>query len=223
MPAILKIAEKYGLKVLEDCAQAHGASINGQKVGSFGDAASFSFYPGKNLGAYGDAGCMVTNDSKLAELLRIIANHGQKGKHNHLLEGRNSRLDGLQAAILLAKLPYLEEWTSARIAHAKAYSDLIKSPDIILPVVKEGYRHVFHLYVIRTKDRNALKAKLTENAVETAIHYPLALPFLPCYSQLNNKPSDFIVAKMAQESILSIPMFAELSKEQLAFVAGLLN
>ncbi len=223
MPAIMQIAAKYQLKVMEDCAQAHGASINGKKVGSFGDAASYSFYPGKNLGAYGDAGCMTTDDDALAETIRMIANHGQKGKHNHLVEGRNSRLDGLQAAILSAKLPYLEAWTKARIRNASTYTKLLSGSSVKTPLVKEGYKHVHHLYVIKTKYRDELIQLLKENEIETAIHYPTALPFLTCYVKRNHKPEDFPIAFANQSQILSIPLFAELTVAQIEQVATLVQ
>jgi dTDP-4-amino-4,6-dideoxygalactose transaminase len=223
MPAIMQLAEKYNLKVMEDCAQSHGAAINGKKAGTFGHAASYSFYPGKNLGAYGDAGCMTTNDDELAETLRMIANHGQKGKHNHLIEGRNSRLDGLQAAILLAKLPFLEQWTEARIKHAAAYNDLLKNSGITTPKTKTGYRHVFHLYVIKTEHREGLVKILKEHEVETAIHYPQALPFLPCYSNRIFQPDNFPAAFANQSLILSLPLFAELNSAQQQSVASLVH
>lgn len=223
MPAIMRIAEKHHLKVIEDCAQAHGAAISGKIAGSFGHAASFSFYPGKNLGAYGDAGCMATNDAGIAEKVRMIANHGQKGKHNHIMEGRNSRLDGLQAAILKAKLPYLEQWTEARISHAAGYHQFISNKNIFLPATKENYRHVFHLYVIRCAQRDQLKKHLEENGIETAIHYPAALPFLACYAERNYSPEDYPVAFSWQQNILSIPMFAELNEEQRQFVSTVIN
>jgi dTDP-4-amino-4,6-dideoxygalactose transaminase len=219
MPAIMKIAEKHKLFVIEDCAQSHGARINGQVVGSFGNAASFSFYPGKNLGAYGDAGAMATNDDAVAEKARMIANHGQKGKHNHIMEGRNSRLDGLQAAILLAKLPHLEKWTQARIANAAEYTSHFKNTDATIPQIKKDFTHVFHLYVIRSENRQELQKRLEEAGIETAVHYPTALPFLPCYSKGNHQPKDFPVAHSYQSQILSIPMFAELTSDQIAFVA----
>jgi dTDP-4-amino-4,6-dideoxygalactose transaminase len=218
MPAINSIAQKFNLRVIEDCAQSHGAMIGDQMVGSFGDAASFSFYPGKNLGAYGDAGAMVTNDDALAEKVRMIANHGQLTKHHHKMEGRNSRLDGLQAAILSAKLPYLNQWTEWRIQHAKVYSDLLADSGIVLPSVKPGYKHVFHLYVIRTEKRDYLKEKLSEFGIETAIHYPTALPFLACYSNRNPRVEDFPVAHFNQSKILSIPMYAELTDPQINYV-----
>lgn len=223
MPAIISIAKKHNLKVIEDCAQAHGAAIDGKMAGCFGDAASFSFYPGKNLGAYGDAGCMATNDIALAEKLRMIANHGQQGKHNHIMEGRNSRLDGLQAAILKAKLPYLEQWTEARISHAGLYGKLISNENTYLPVAKKNYRHVYHLYVIRSRQRDEVKKYLEEKNIETAIHYPAALPFLYCYADKNFKPEDFPVAFNWQQNILSIPMFAELSEEQIRYVSAAIN
>lgn len=223
MPLIMKLAEKYKLKVMEDCAQSHGAMINGKKAGTFGHAASYSFYPGKNLGAYGDAGCMATNDDGLAETVRMIANHGQKGKHNHLIEGRNSRLDGLQAAILSAKLPHLEKWTEARIRNAALYTKLLQETSLKTPVTKEGYRHVFHLYVIRTEHREELIQLLKENDIETAVHYPTALPFLPCYANRNHKPEDFPAAFANQSQILSLPLYAELTMEQIQKVASLVQ
>jgi len=223
MPAIMQIAAKHQLKVMEDCAQAHGASIHGKKMGSFGDAASYSFYPGKNLGAYGDAGCMTTNDDALAETIRMIANHGQKGKHNHLIEGRNSRLDGLQAAILSAKLPHLENWTEARINHAATYTTLLRGSSVKTPLVKEGYQHVHHLYVIKTNHREELVQLLKEDGIETAVHYPTALPFLPCYANRHFQPADFPAAFANQSQILSIPLFAELTTEQIERVSSLIH
>lgn len=214
MQKIMQIADKYSLKVLEDCAQAHGSSIDGKKVGTFGHAASFSFYPGKNLGAYGDAGCIATEDDDLAELLRMHANHGQRGKHNHLIEGRNSRLDGMQAAILLTKLKYLDQWTAERIFRAAKYTELISNIGLTVPKIKPGYRHVFHLYVIRVAKRKELMRYLNVMEIETAVHYPLALPFLPCYSKNSYKCSDFPVAFTNQDLILSIPIYPELTFSQ---------
>ncbi len=219
MVAIMKIAEKHKLIVIEDCAQAHGATINGQKVGTFGDASSFSFYPGKNLGAYGDAGCMATNNTAIAAKARMIANHGQQGKHNHIMEGRNSRLDGLQAAILSAKLPYLEKWTEARIANAARYDSYFENTAAVkTPVKKQGYKHVFHLYVICIDQRDKLQEKLTLNNIDTAIHYPTALPNLPAYAYLKKTPKDFFVTSRLQSKILSLPMYPELSDESIRFV-----
>jgi dTDP-4-amino-4,6-dideoxygalactose transaminase len=223
MPAIMAIAAKHKLVVIEDCAQSHGARIDGKAAGTFGHAASFSFYPGKNLGAYGDAGCMATNDPAIAEQVRMIAQHGQKGKHNHLIEGRNSRLDGLQAAILLAKLPHLDSWTERRIANAARYDQALKGSDACLPKTRPGSRHVYHLYVIRVADRPAVQANLEKAGIETAIHYPTPLPFLPCYAHYGHTPDDFPVASACQHTILSIPMFAELNEQQIAHVASVLK
>lgn len=223
MPAIMKLATKYSLAVIEDCAQSHGAVIDGKKAGSFGTAASFSFYPGKNLGAYGDAGCMATNDNALADKLRMIANHGQLVKHNHVIEGRNSRLDGLQAAVLNAKLPHLDSWTAKRIEVASKFSSSIKNTGLTLPVIKPGCTHVFHLYVIRTTHRNELQQMLKENGVDTAIHYPTALPLLPAYSSFGYKAKDFPVAAAFQDEILSLPIYPELNDDAIDYIAGLLN
>lgn len=223
MISIMKIAEKHGLKVLEDCAQAHGAMFNGQKIGTFGQCASYSFYPGKNLGAYGDAGCMVTNDDDLARTARMIANHGQEGKHNHIIEGRNSRMDGLHAAVLSVKLKYIDAWTDSRINHAKSYSEKLANGKSIIPqTISEG-KHVFHLYVIRTEKRDELKTFLSENGVTAVIHYPKALPFLDCYSSRNFVKTDFPIAAQFQDQILSLPMFAELTDPQISEVVRLIQ
>ncbi len=223
MPAVMQLAEKYKLKVIEDCAQSHGAEINGKKTGTWGHAASFSFYPGKNLGAYGDAGAMLTNDDEVAAVARQVANHGQVKKHQHVREGRNSRMDTLQAAILLAKLPHLQHWTKARRVHASLYNELLNDAGVVTPATKNNCSHVFHLYVIRTGNRDALQAYLKENGVETSVHYPTALPLLPCYSRYNHRPEDFSVAYLNQQQILSLPMFAELREEQVQHVAGLIK
>lgn len=223
MPAVMKLAEKYNLKVIEDCAQSHGAEINGKKTGTWGHAASFSFYPGKNLGAYGDAGAMLTNDDELAAVSRQIANHGQIKKHHHVREGRNSRMDTIQAAILLAKLPHLEQWTRQRIRHAVLYNELLKDSNVITPQVKDKCSHVYHLYVIQTGNREALQAHLNEGGIETAIHYPTALPLLPCYSHHSYSSKDFPVAYNNQSRILSLPMYAELTDEQITYITQLIK
>jgi dTDP-4-amino-4,6-dideoxygalactose transaminase len=222
MPAIMKIAEKYNLKVLEDCAQSHGACINGKKTGTFGHASSFSFYPGKNLGAYGDAGCMSTNDGDLAEKLRMIANHGQKGKHNHLIEGRNSRLDGLQASILLAKLPHLDKWTELRRTNASIYSSILNGIVSAIPKEKDGFTHVYHLYVIRIDNRGEIMTKLKDNLIETAIHYPPPLPLLKCYESHKYNFNDMPVAYSYSKSILSLPLYPELTEGQIKYVSTIL-
>lgn len=223
MNALMAIAEKHGLHVLEDCAQSHAATIHGKKAGTFGQAASFSFYPGKNLGAYGDAGGMVTNHDDIAKIARAIANHGQEGKHNHTREGRNSRMDGIQAAVLNTKLPHLESWTEGRRKNAHLYHSLLNE-NVVKPVEREGFRHVFHLYVIQHEDRNGLMAKLKEAQIDTAVHYPVPLPLMPCYtSRFQHTASDYPVAARLASRILSLPMYSELTHEQIAYVAEHVN
>lgn len=223
MPEVMQLVKKYNLKVIEDCAQSHGAQIKGKKTGNWGHAASFSFYPGKNLGAYGDAGAMLTNDDELAAVSRQIANHGQIKKHHHVREGRNSRMDTIQAAILLAKLPHLEQWTQQRIRHAALYNELLKDAKVVIPIIKNSWSHVFHLYVIRTEDREELREYLDKNGIETAIHYPTALPLLPCYSHHHYTAQDFPVAYHNQGRLLSLPMYPELRNEQIEYVAQLVK
>jgi len=218
MTEIMNIAREFNLKVLEDSAQAHGAIYNNQKIGSFGDAATFSFYPGKNLGAYGDAGCIVTNDNELAQQCKMICNHGQLSKHSHQIEGRNSRMDTIQAAVLNTKLRHLDTWTNKRIEHVKYYNELLKEGGFTIPVIDDN-KSVFHVYVINIEKRDAVKSKLQEMGISTQIHYPNALPALKPY-QSNNDMKDFPVAdKLAKEG-LSIPLFPELTKEQIEYVAG---
>ena len=220
MPKLMAIAKKYKLKVIEDCAQAHGAEFNSKKTGSFGDCASFSFYPGKNLGAYGDAGAMLTNDSQIAEKARMIANHGQKGKHNHIIEGRNSRMDGIHSAVLNVKLNYLDSWTNRRIEIAEIYNSLLSKSSISCPKMIENGKHVYHLYVIRTSKRNKLKKELDEKGISSVIHYPTALPFLKCYKYLNHTKDDFPIANSYTEQILSLPMYPELNNHEIEFISN---
>lgn len=218
MISILKIAKKHGLKVLEDCAQAHGAELNGKKVGTFGDIATFSFFPGKNLGAYGDAGGIATSNKTLADMCRKISQHGQLDKkHFHYIEGRNSRMDGIQAAVLSVKLKYLNQWTKQRIKNADKYCQLLNKID--LPKVRSGAKHVYHLFVIQTDHRDQLQQYLKEQGIEVGIHYPTALPFLEAYKQYHYKPADFPVAYEVTKKILSLPMYAELTDSQIKFVA----
>jgi len=220
MTKIMTIAKKYKLKVIEDCAQAHFAEWGGKKVGTMGIAGTFSFFPGKNLGAYGDAGCIVTNDDKLAEKVRMFANHGALKKHSHEFEGINSRLDGLQAAILSVKLKYIHEWTELRIRHAKKYSELLFGIDkIVTPLTRQDAKHVFHLYVIRAQQRSEVQTYLKNKGISTGIHYPTPLPFLKAYKYLAHKPADFPVAYRYMDRILSIPMFPELSEANINFIS----
>lgn len=221
---INKIAEKHNLYVIEDCAQSHFSEENNQRVGTFGIAGTFSFYPGKNLGAYGDAGCIITNDDDMALKMRMYANHGAIKKHNHIIEGINSRLDGLQAAVLSVKLKSILSWTQHRINNAITYDNLLNTNEnIIIPIVRKNTKHSFHLYVIRTKDRNALKEFLEKKGVNTAIHYPTALPNLKAYKYLGNNSMDFPVASKYQDEILSLPMYPELTNNQISYVCDSIN
>lgn len=210
MTKIMSIAKGYNLKVLEDCAQAHGAEWDGKKVGTIGDAGSFSFFPGKNLGAYGDAGGMVTNNLEIAERARMIATHGQKGKHNHLMEGRNSRMDTIQAAILNVKLKYIDKWTEQRRQVSRSYYEVLPKSRIILPSEIPSGRHVFHLFVVQLSNRDLTMEKLKASGIQTAIHYPKALPFLTAYKHFAHKTKDFPVASVFQDKILSLPIYPEL-------------
>src|SRR5436305_10889661 len=215
MDAIMAIARKHKLWVIEDCAQAHLARYKGQQVGTFGAAATYSFYPGKNLGAMGDAGAVVTNDGTLAEHMTMLARHGGLTKHQHHIEGINSRLDGLQAAILSAKLPHLPGWTSARQQAARIYdADLNQIAEVVVPQVAADRTHVYHLYTIKHPRRDALAAHLNAHGVQTAINYPVALPFVPAYSRFGHRPEQFPNVYRDQSKILSLPMFAEITPEQ---------
>lgn len=215
MDAIMAIASKHGLWVIEDCAQAHLARYKDQPVGTFGAAATYSFYPGKNLGAFGDAGAVVTGDGALAEHMTMLARHGGLVKHKHLIEGINSRLDGMQAAILSAKLKHLKSWTKARQDAAAVYDAGLNQLDgVEVPRITAGRTHVYHLYTIKHRKRDALAAYLAENGVQTAINYPTALPLLTAYSRLGHKSEEFPRAFDDQNKILSLPMFAEITREQ---------
>lgn len=219
MPAIMAIAEKHGLWVLEDCAQAHLATIGGRMVGSFGVAASYSFYPGKNLGAMGDAGALTTNDAALADRMAMFARHGGLNKGDHRIEGINSRLDGLQAAVLSVKLEHLPAWTEKRRALAAEYTRALAGvAGVKTPVVKAGRDPVWHLYVVRHERRDALAAHLGARGIQTAVNYPVALPFVLAYARLGHKAADFGNAHRHQSRILSLPIFPEMTPAQLAAV-----
>src|SRR5437763_7041681 len=222
MSAIIAIARKHNLWVIEDCAQAHLASYKGQLVGSFVNVATFSFYPGKNLGAYGDAGCVVTNDDRLADWMTTFARHGGKG--DHVMEGINSRMDGLQAAILNAKLPHLPAWTAARRRVAACYNELLEDVgDVITPTVKSDRDHVYHLYVIRTENRDALREHLSQAGISTVLNYPKALPFYPAYAYLGHVPKNFPAAYFNQSRILSLPIYPEMPEEAITQVANVIS
>src|SRR5262245_28378145 len=215
MDPILALAKRHGLWVIEDSAQAHLAKYKGRPIGTFGAAATFSFYPSKNLGAFGDAGAIVTNDPALARHMAVFARHGGLDKNDHEIEGINSRLDGLQAAILNVKLKHLPSWTKIRQSISLAYDcELGSFAEIATPVTAAGREHAYHLYMIRHDRRDALAAHLKARGVSAGIHYPLALPFLRAYAHLGHKPEDFPNAFHNQSRILSLPMFPEMSGAQ---------
>lgn len=215
MDAVLALAAKFNIRVLEDCAQAHGAEYKGKRVGGIGDIGTFSFYPGKNLGAYGDAGAIVTNDELLAKKSRMIANHGRIAKYDHDFEGRNSRLDGIQAAILDVKLRYLEEWTIRRRDVAKYYLQQLKDiPMLTLPQEADWVRHVWHLFVIRTAKRNALQQFFNENGIQTGVHYPTALPKLKAYTYIG-QGTEPMFANQVDGELLSLPIGEHLDEIEL--------
>lgn len=217
MDPIIELGQKYNLYIIEDAAQAHGAVYKGRKVGTLAPLACFSFYPGKNLGAYGDAGAIVTDDDELAEKAGMFANHGRKEKYNHEFEGINSRLDGLQAAILDVKLKHLENWTERKRSIAKMYDESLKDV-VITPAVLPDVRHVYHLYVIRIKNRNKVREFLAEKGIQTGIHYPIPLPFLNAYKYLEHKPIDFPVVRSIKDEILSIPIHGDMSDDHVEYV-----
>ena len=220
MDELMGLALRHGLKVIEDCAQAHGAEYKGRRVGTFGEAGTFSFYPGKNLGAYGDGGAIVTNDGDLARRCRMIANHGRIGKYDHEFEGRNSRLDGLQAAILSVKLRHLEGWLERRIAVAGLYRELLSDlPGIVLPDSPgTDLRHVYHLFVVRCRERDRLQAFLKARGIESGIHYPIALPKLAAYAYLGQAGEELFTNRLDGE-LLSLPMGEHLSDSDVRRVA----
>ena len=224
MNKILGLVKHYNLKIIEDSAQAHLAEYKlstdeWKMTGNFGDLATFSFYPGKNLGAYGDAGAIVTNDDELAEKCRMYANHGRISKYDHEFEGINSRLDSIQAAVLNVKLNYIKDWTQKRREIAAYYNEKLKNiPGLFTPKFLENTKPVWHLYVIRTKHRNELKEYLSTKGVSTGIHYPKALPNLQAYNYLHHKPSDFPIASAYQDEILSLPIYPELKEEHLEYI-----
>lgn len=219
MTRVSEICAENKLLLIEDCAQAVFAKWGGKRVGTFGDAATFSFYPGKNLGAWGDAGAIITNDADIAQKCRMFANHGALVKHEHVMEGINSRMDGLQAALLTAKLNHIDDWTRARQDVAARYSRYLQGVgDIRLPTVRNGSTHVYHLYVVNTAYRDELRSYLAERGVQTGIHYPTPLPLLPAYRYLGAKPESIPVAAENMNRILSLPIFPEMTDEMTDYV-----
>ena len=221
MDPLLAIARKHGLRVVGDAAQAHGSLYKGQPISRLADITCFSFYPGKNLGAYGDAGAMVTNNEAWALSARMLANHGRTKKYDHDFEGVNSRLDGLQAAILSVKLRHLEDWTERRRKAAYQYNRALAGASVVTPIELDNVRAVYHLYIVRVPNgrRAALQEHLKVNGVNTGIHYPIALPYLQAYAHLGHKKEDFTASLKASGEILSLPLFPEVTEEQILYVA----
>ena len=221
MDRIMKLARERNLKVIEDCAQAHCATLNGRPVGSFGDAGTFSFYPGKNLGAYGDAGAIVTKASETAERVRLLLDHGRDKKYVHKIVGYNQRMDGLQAGILLVKLQYLREWTRKRQEHAALYSASLKDcADIVLPSALHSVSHVYHLYVIQCGNRDQAIEHLKAKGIAASIHYPVPLHLQPAFGYLGYRKGDFPVTERIAERILSLPMYPELLPEEIRYICS---
>ena len=219
MDSIVQIAQKHNLWILEDCAQAHLAVYKGKMVGTFGDVATFSFYPGKNLGAMGDAGALVTKNSMIAETASMYARHGGLKKGIHQIEGINSRMDGIQAAILSVKLPHLVSWTDKRQKIANNYNIQLETiKNLKTPKVAQERKHVWHLYVIKHEDRDELAKYLLKNGIQTLINYPVALPFLPAYAKYNYKPEDFPNAYSNQSKILSLPLYPGMDVGKINYV-----
>lgn len=221
MPEIMAIAKYYNLLVLEDCAQAHGAEINGQRAGNWGNAAGFSFYPGKNLGALGDAGAITTNDDELAQTLKALRNYGSHKKYENLYQGVNSRLDEIQAAMLRVKLPYLEAETIRRQQISQMYRSGITNPLIILPNVTDEFAHVWHLFVVRCEQREALQNYLAEQGIQTLIHYPVAPHKQQAYSQWNQ--ISLPVTEKIHQQVLSLPLDPTMSEEAVTRVIAAVN
>lgn len=223
MDPIMEIAGKYRLRVIEDCAQAHGATYKGRKIGTFGDAAGFSFYPGKNLGALGDAGAVVTDDEGIAQKVRALGNYGSDYKYHHIYKGNNSRLDELQAAFLAAKLPLLDRMNEVRRRIAGRYLQEIRNPEVILPAVTEGYVPVWHIFGIRCRRRDELEAYLNGKGIGTNKHYPIPMHLQECYRDLGFRKGDFPIAEEISETELSLPMYYGMTEEETSFVIDAIN
>ncbi len=225
MPAIKAIADKHNLPIIEDAAQAHGGEYDGQRMGHWGVTTCFSFYPGKNLGAYGEAGAIITNDDDMAEKLRLLRDHGSQSKYEHVVIGYNVRIDAIQAAILAVKLNYIEEWTELRRQHAAAYNRALAGiPGIVTPAEDKNVRHVYHLYVIRVPgDREKMLNYLHEKGIGAGLHYPTPLHLQPALSFLGHKEGDFPHAEAVASSIISLPMYPELKPEYIDSIAETLS
>lgn len=223
MDAILAIAQKHGLRVIEDACQAHGARYKGRRTGGLGDAAAFSFYPSKNLGAYGDGGMVVTNDTVVAEKVRILRNVGQSAKYQHPVKGFNHRLDSIQAAVLCVKLPHLDAGNKWRRETAVRYNTLLANTAVTTPTAADWAEHVYHLYIIQVENREQLQAHLAEAGIATGIHYPIPIHLQPAYAELGHKPGDFPITEQLAQRILSLPMYPGIPPEAVEYTAAAIN
>ncbi|MBN2543794.1 DegT/DnrJ/EryC1/StrS family aminotransferase [bacterium] len=222
MDTIMEIAKKHNLIVVEDCAQAHGAIYKGKRVGTMGKVNAFSFYPGKNLGAYGDGGIVITDDDGIAERVLLYKDHGSIEKYQHVVVGYNYRLDGIQAAILNIKLKYLDEWNDKRRINAYLYNKYLKDLDVVTPGEIDDIKPIYHLYIIQMDKRDELRSFLNEKGVASGLHYPIPCHLQKAYSSLNYKPGDFPETEKYVSRLLSLPMFPELSEEQIKYTAEMI-
>ncbi|MET3697022.1 dTDP-4-amino-4,6-dideoxygalactose transaminase [Bacillus oleivorans] len=223
MDVISKIANKFDVVVIEDCAQSHGAQYKGKRCGSLSDAAAWSFYPGKNLGALGDGGAITTNNKNIYEKIKALSNYGSHKKYENKFKGYNSRLDELQSALLRVKLKHLDRWTIERQRIAKRYLDEIVHPDVVLPTINSNNTHVWHLFVIRSKRRNEIQEYLSSQGIGTTIHYPIPIHLQEAYKDLGNKKGDYPIAEMLADEVLSIPLFYGMTDEQISYVVETIN
>lgn len=223
MAPILEIADKYRCWVIEDACQAHGAEYKGRRVGSIGHLGCFSFYPGKNLGAMGDGGMIVTNDSKMAEKIKMLRNYGQKEKYIHQVQGFNSRLDTLQAAVLRVKLKYLEKWNELRKNHADYYKEILADTEVVLPSEMAFVKHVYHLFVVRVRNRSSVQKYLASKGIVTGIHYPIPVHLADAYKSLNLQSGSFPITEQYSQAILSLPMYPELTANQISYIVDSLK
>jgi dTDP-4-amino-4,6-dideoxygalactose transaminase len=223
MDPILEIARRHGLIVIEDACQAHGAEYRGRRAGSMGDLGCFSFYPGKNLGAYGEGGAVVTNDPELAKTIRLLRSWGEEVRYEHKYRGFNYRMDGVQGAILDVKLRHMDAWTEARRRRAVLYRQLLQNTDARLPAERPGSRHVYHIFAVRLAQREAWRARLAEAGVQTGVHYPIPVHLQPAYADLGYERGDFPVSEALADEVLSLPIYPELTDEQVETIAGVIR
>src|SRR5438128_1887499 len=223
MDPILEFARNHNLSVIEDAAQAHGSKYKGRTAGTLGDAGCFSFYPSKNLGAYGEAGAIVTNDEELSQKLRLLRDHGSTSKYVHAIVGYNFRMEEIQAAVLNVKLPHLDDWNDQRRNRALIYNDLLKDCGVGLPRAMDYARHIYHVYAIQSDNRDALQKHLTANGIQTGVHYPIPIHLQPAYASLGYRQGDLAVTERLSERVLSLPMFPELGEDQQRQVANVLR